>query len=290
MAKESSAFVRKLAHNDPTIRKSAFKALTKYLQSPLGQKLRLLDLEKLWKGLYFCMWYCDKPVPQQSLAGDLGELFSKVVPQNKLTDFHRAFWVVLLREWYSIDKWRVDKFMMLVRRVIRHQFFRLSENGWDSEEVAAFVDVLGEYPLANNPKFPQSLAYHVCDLYLDEIEYVVFKDFRDYSEESMGEESSDESDDSESEDESDSETKEEKKESSSKPSLSEDEIDAKKKEIIAQTPVSALLTPFKNLAESATNKAMRTKCKEEILDDDRLTQWAVTEREESEDEDEWTGF
>ncbi|KAF8004626.1 hypothetical protein HF325_000083 [Metschnikowia pulcherrima] len=297
MVKESSAFVRKLAHNDPATRKAAFDSLTNYLQSPAGARLRFLDLEKLWKGLYFSMWYCDKPVPQQNLAGNLGELFSKVIPQEKLADFHRAFWAVFMREWHLIDKWRLDKFLMLVRRVLRHNFFRLCENGWKEQEVAEFVAVLEEYPLMNNMKFPQSLTYHICDIYLDELEYVVFKEFREYSEES---EDSEESADSGSDDDSDSDSEDENKagkadKTGEKPAgktqkLSEEEISEKKATIIAQTPVKALVAPFEKVAETLKNKALREKCKEDLLDDKRLQTWAVVDGEESESEDEWTGF
>ncbi|OBA22779.1 nucleolar [Metschnikowia bicuspidata var. bicuspidata NRRL YB-4993] len=286
MAKETSAFVRKLAHNDPAIRKSAFAALTKYLQSPSGQKLRFHDLEKLWKGLYYSMWFCDKPIPQQNLAGDLGELFAKTVPQNKLADFHRAFWAVLMREWHSIDKWRLDKFLMLVRRAVRNSFFRLAEHQWPQLEVSQFLAVLEEYPLSNNVKFPQSLAYHVCDIYLDEIEYVIFKDFRDYSEEN------DDDEESESEDESgdDAELPAKSTPKAPKPSLGEKETEARKADIIAQTPVSLLLGPFEKLASGAKNKAMRSKVKEEILEDSRVLKWTGAEPASSDSEDEWTGF
>lgn len=278
----TTSFVRKLAHNDASIRASAFEALQAYLKSKAAAKLDLFEMQKLWKGLYYAMWYCDKPIPQQSLAGDLGKLFSEVVPQEKLAIFHEAFWIILLKEWPTIDKWRYDKYLMLVRRVIRHQLFRLADNEWSQSQVDEFLAVLSNYPLANNMKFPQSLAYHVCDLYVDEIEYVIFKDFRDYSQEDDEDESLD--DESESE-----ETKPPAKETKSK--LSEEEIALKKKEIVENTPLSKLITPFETLAATAKNKAMRTKCKEEVLENAKLVEWSVVNnKDESDSEDEWTGF
>lgn len=290
MPSETNTFVRKLAHNDASVRNAAFKALCNYLKSKSSAKLDLLELEKLWRGLYFSMWYCDKPIPQQNLAGHLGELFSKVVPDNKLKLFHQAFWEVMAKEWYSLDKWRIDKFYMLVRRVLRHQLFRLEAQGFPKKETADFLDILKQYPLKNDTKFPQSLAYHVCDIYLDEIEYVIFKDFRDYSQEDdvEDEEEGSSSDDEKEEDSTNEE--EEKEEKPEKAELSEEEIEAKKTAICAKTPLATLVEPFQELEKSAKNKAMRAKCKEEVTEDERLKKWGVLEDKTEESEDEWTGF
>lgn len=287
MAKETNAFVRKLAHNDAATRLAAFTALRNFLKSKSSSKLDLLEMEKLWKGLYFSMWYCDKPIPQQNLAGNLGKLFSEVVPEQKLQEFHEAFWVIVAKEWPTLDKWRLDKFLMLLRRVLRHLLFRLEAHGWPDAEVQSFLDVLKKYPLSEDVKFPQSLAYHICDIYLDEIEYVIFKDLRDYTQE---EESDDESSD-ESEDEDEDSDKNEKANQKAKKELAETEKKDKKAEIIAQTPLSQLIEPYETLAKSAKNKALRKKIKEEVTEDSRLKEWGLyAEAEDADSEDEWTGF
>lgn len=288
MAQDTNAFVRKLAHNDPATRLAAFTALKNFLKSKSSSKLDLLEMKKLWRGLYFSMWYCDKPIPQQNLAGNLGELFSEVIPQQKLAEFHQAFWEVLGKEWPSLDKWRLDKFLMLVRRVLRHLLFRLEAHGWPESEVKEFLDVLKLYPLSDNAKFPQSLAYHVCDIYLDEIEYVIFKEFRSDIQEDESDDESDESDNSEDEDD---EEKEEKPAKSTKKKLSEDEIEKKKAEIVASTPIALLVEPFQTLAKSAKNRALRKKIQDEVTEDDRLKAWCPVEgADEADSEEEWTGF
>lgn len=289
MPSETNTFVRKLAHNDAATRNAAFKALSNFLKSKASGKLDLLEMEKLWRGLYFSMWYCDKPVPQQNLAGKLGELFSKVIPENRLKLFHQAFWEVMAKEWHSLDKWRVDKFYMLVRRVLRHQLFRLADANWPQKQTAEFVAVLKQYPLVDDSKFPQSLAYHVCDIFLDEVEYVIFKDFRDYSQEDN--EDSDESDDDDDSANNSTEEEESREEKTPKTTqLSEEEIAAKRAEICRQSPLAVLIAPFQELAKSAKNKAMRAKCREEVTEDSRLKEWGVLEEKEEESEDEWTGF
>lgn len=290
MAKDATTpFVRKLAHNDTATRNAAFKSLQAFLKSKSSKNLDLLEMEKLWKGLYFSMWFCDKPIPQQALAGNLGKLFSEDVPQDKLAIFHEAFWVILLKEWPSVDKWRLDKYLMLVRRVLRHNFFRLEANGWPQEQVDEFVTVLQKYPLSDNQKFPLSLAYHVCDIFIDEIEYVIFKDFRDFSQEDdIPEELDDDSDDEDSDAEKEEPTKQDQKELKKE---SEEEIASKKAAIVAKTPIAALIAPFESLAATAKNRALRSKIKDEVLADERLEEWEVVKNDDASDsEEEWTGF
>lgn len=303
MVSESSAFVKKLAHNDAATRESSFRALCAFLSSKSLSKLDLLEMKKIWKGLYFSMWFCDKPIPQQNLAGNLGTLFSEVVPSEALQTFHQAFWAVLLKEWHSIDKWRVDKYLMLVRRVLRHLLFRLAAEDWLQDKIDEFLAVLSEYPISNDPKFPQSLTYHVCDILLDEIEYVVFKDFRLYSEENDDDEDEDDDDeddedeDDEDEDEDEDANQEENEEASGSGSandlknLSAEELALKKRAVADATPIASLLAPFRELSHSAKNKALRTKIKEEILEDNRLKEWGLVEDLEKDNSDEeWTGF
>lgn len=315
MVKQSSALIHKLAHNDPAIRDAAFVALTAYLQSPARSKLDLLELEKLWKGLWYSMWFCDKPIPQQNLAGSLGELFSTGVPQPLLANFHRAFWIIMRREWTQVDKWRLDKYLMLVRRVLRHLLFRLEAAKWPKKPLDEFLAVLRDYPLSGDPKFPQALAYHVCDLYVTELEYVVFKDFREYSEEtdddsehepfSDSEADSEELDVSDSDDDDEGELKpdeaaaeetkpknasEKPRRHGSKKSLSETQASKEKQKVIARTPFKKLLSPFQEVLDTSRAKALKQKCKEEVFDDKRLVEWGVVEAAAPNSDDEWTGF
>lgn len=304
MAVETSSFVRKLAHNDAATRSAAFDSLCSFLTSKSLAKLSFLELKKIWKGLYFSMWFCDKPIPQQDLAGNLGKLFSEVVTADQLEAFHQAFWAVILKEWHSIDKWRLDKYLMLVRRVLRHLLFRLASEDWTEGKIDLFLSVLNEYPLGDDVRFPQSLTYHVCDILLDEIEYVVFKDFRSYSEENDADDDEDSNEEDEDEDAdedadknekmNDAQTKNNGSEATSMDvfkDLSEEELAARKKAVATTTPIASLIAPFQKLAVSAKNKALRAKIQEEILNDERLKQWGVLEIEEDEGSgDEWTGF
>ena len=71
---------------------------------------------RLWKGLHYCFWMSDKPLVQEELAESIGSMinsFGNNEPAGLL--YASSFVTTLGREWVGIDRWRMDKFMMLVR-------------------------------------------------------------------------------------------------------------------------------------------------------------------------------
>lgn len=281
MSTQTSTFVKKLASNERLTREAAFESLQKYLRSKSSSNLSLLDMEKLWKGLYFAMWFSDKPKPQENLAESLAKLFSEVIPIDKVSTFHEAFWVIIIKEWPSIDQWRIDKYYMLIRRVLRHNFIRLRNDDWKEDQLDSFLEILTKLPLSGDKSISVALPYHLCDIYIEELETVLFEDLDQ-------EELEDEDDDTK------------------KLELYKENF-RKKLEIVQQTPVVSLILPFEKLNKNALLKTLREKAKEEVLDDQRLKDWGVIDNESDNDddddennddnddddddkEDEWTGF
>lgn len=257
----STAFVKRLASNDDKVRDQALESLKKFLGAKNLTKLLLLEHDKLWRGLFFAMWYCDKPIPQQRLAEDLGQLFSEVVFKTSVMPFYHAFWDIMIKEWPLIDKWRVDKYLMLIRRVVRHMFKFLSKQSWNESLVKDYLKTVQDTVLLGLDKVPSALPYHVIDLYLDELERVMFK--------VDGEEEEIENDDEE----------------ENEKSLEE------KQEIVAEVPVNTLISPFEKLSTSAKMKTLRERSRE-VLDDERLVEWGLKETgpETANSDDEWKGF
>lgn len=59
------------------------------------------------------MWMSDKPLVQEELAEDLGSLIH-CFPDIKVgVQFFRNFLETMCLEWFGIDQWRIDKFMMV---------------------------------------------------------------------------------------------------------------------------------------------------------------------------------
>jgi ribosomal RNA-processing protein 1 len=86
---------------DRRSRDKGVDTLRSYLRSR-GAKLDNLEMLKLWKGLFYCMWMSDKPRTQQQLARDLAALVD-VLPGETVLLFLDAFWKTMAREWVGID-------------------------------------------------------------------------------------------------------------------------------------------------------------------------------------------
>ena len=284
----TSAFVKKLASNDKPTRDAALEALRKYLASKTlksGNSLSLLDMEKLWRGLYFSMWFCDRPKAQERLAESLGQLYLENIKSvESFLLFTKAFNLIMIKEWASIDQWRIDKYYLLIRRVLRHNFQYLKKNQWDLELVKKWTQVMMETILSGGDKVPVALPYHLCDIFLDELELIMFADIEDREV-----------------DENDPEDMKQKLE----------ELNKEKIAIANEVPIRELIEPFTKLSKEAKLKTLREKTKEDVLDNEKLVEWGVVrnfnnnkggnsegseededdeEEEDEDEEDEWKGF
>jgi ribosomal RNA-processing protein 1 len=94
----------------------------------------------------------DKPLVQQGLATDLANMVLRINPVGASTSgaqlsaalaFLEGFWVALVREWNGIDRLRMDKFYMLIRRYVNATFRLLAREGWSSEAVEGVNAILG---------------------------------------------------------------------------------------------------------------------------------------------------
>ena len=110
-------------------RTTAFENLRLYLRA--HTHFTALDLLKLWKGLFYCMWMLDRPKAQQRLAVDLAGLVDVLRDENAM-GFLRAFWETMAREWNGID---VLRYALSVTGLISGGWEDaiIWENGWVDE-------------------------------------------------------------------------------------------------------------------------------------------------------------
>lgn len=156
---------------DRKLRTKSLESLRNFLSArQVASTLSPLDVLKLWKGLFYALWMCDRPLPQQALAQDLADLVY-VLPDREggqvVAAWLRGFWATMAREWTGIDVLRLDKFLLLVRRVLGASLAWMKvreEEGpqkkrkssgkekktsrWDRKKVDAVLGVLGDYPFA----------------------------------------------------------------------------------------------------------------------------------------------
>lgn len=76
------------------------------------------DFLRLWKGLYYCMWMSDKPLVQEELTEELGSLIHCFPDVKVGVQFFRNFLETMCLEWFGIDQWRLDKFMMVSSEIL----------------------------------------------------------------------------------------------------------------------------------------------------------------------------
>ncbi|GAA5888524.1 hypothetical protein JCM5296_001056 [Sporobolomyces johnsonii] len=150
----------------------------------VDSRLAPLEMAKLWKGIFYCFWMSDKPLVQQALAQSLADLTLDVRPKSKTNNgrverfraamcYLRGFWEAVVREWGGLDRLRLDKFYMLIRRFVHVALRLLQREAWDERAIAEYSELLtgpGGPLHVTDSKIPHSLAYHLADIFLDELE------------------------------------------------------------------------------------------------------------------------
>lgn len=166
-------FAKMLAGNDLKVRNGVLKSLKKWLNTRSQSSFPFTnnDFLRLWKGLYYCMWMSDKPLVQEELADDLASLVHCFSDVKVGVQFYQIFLETMCLEWFGIDQWRIDKFMMLVRRATRQMLMVLKNSEWQEEYIKLFSDALHATIFEIN-KCPKGLLLHVCDFIIEEISKV----------------------------------------------------------------------------------------------------------------------
>lgn len=128
------------------------------------------DYLKFWKALYFCFWMSDKPLIQQELAEQLTGIISQLKDTVALS-YINGFWKTMAIEWHGIDRLRLNKFYMLLRKMHSNTFTWLQAN--DSTMTEAVLKVYSSVPLSvKNLKVPDSLRYHTIKVFFSSLSEV----------------------------------------------------------------------------------------------------------------------
>ncbi|KAJ7597504.1 nucleolar protein,Nop52-domain-containing protein [Mycena floridula] len=162
-----------LASTEKKTRDKAIKNLSVFLSDSSQDAIPKPEMIKLWKGLFYCFWMSDKPLVQQALATELAELVLTITTTSSSLAFLDGFWETTVREWSGIDRLRIDKYYMLVRRFINAAFRLLIRTGWETSTVEEYNRILTREggPLCpTDIRVPTSLSYHLADIYIEELD------------------------------------------------------------------------------------------------------------------------
>lgn len=165
-------FAQHLASNQKRIRDRTLKRLQKWLsaRSECNNAFTHDDMLKLWKGLFYCMWMSDKPLIQENLADAISKLIHRFSRNEYTYLFIECFFETMSREWFGLDKFRLEKFMMLVRRFLRESFVFLKKQKWSDCDIKCFFEILEKNALVAkmNSTF-LSFKLHIIDIFLEEL-------------------------------------------------------------------------------------------------------------------------
>lgn len=127
--------------------------------SDADPRLADAELAKLYKGLFYCFWMSDKPLAQHSLAEALSTLCLAVRPPATLSrdlsdgenvilttrsalQYWKGFWTALEVEWNGIDRHRMDKYLMWVRKYWNVGLRLLERVAWRREAVEEWTRIV----------------------------------------------------------------------------------------------------------------------------------------------------
>ncbi|KAK2046045.1 Nop52-domain-containing protein [Colletotrichum somersetense] len=167
---QNMPFIKNLASSDRKLRTQALTSIQTFLGS--HRALSRLDALKLWKGLFYAMWMCDRPVPQQNLAAELAAL-TACLRDEDVPDWLSAFWETMARQWTDIDVLRMEKFLLLVRRAFAAGLRWVRDADYAPARADALLAVCAEFPFeleGDLRKVPVGLRLHAIDIWVDELE------------------------------------------------------------------------------------------------------------------------
>ncbi|KAI7829180.1 nucleolar protein,Nop52-domain-containing protein [Kickxella alabastrina] len=161
------AFGKRLAHVDKEVRDLAIEKFGIILSRE--EEFTHMEMVRHWKALFYCFWLSDMPLVQQELSWDLANMVLKCQGANRV-QFVRAFWETISREWFDIDKHRIDKYLLLIRRMVFFTFRSMHQSDWNEQLVREYIDVYYQFPInPTDPKVPNSTRSHIADVYVDEL-------------------------------------------------------------------------------------------------------------------------
>lgn len=181
---QETLFAQKLADNEKKNRDRAIKTLRKYFAAKSTAKKRGFshdEMMKIWKGLFYCMYMADKPLIQEDLAESISALIHRFGNVEDRQNFAKCAFLTLAREWNNIDIFRMDKFMMFVRRILRQILVQLNLCNWNINRVSEIANIIETTILVPDDHkhiTPLGLKLHLSDIILEELAKIGREDIR----------------------------------------------------------------------------------------------------------------
>lgn len=166
-------FAKSLASPDKSIRDKTITSLQAYLSTfTRDDSLSGIEMLKLWKALYYCMWLCDKVPVQQELSHAMSSLIFSIPNTAMKLLYIRMFYRTICREWSNIDTHRINKYYMCIRIFLRECYRLCLQMKWNKDITHTVNACIQQEAL---DKLPNGLRFHLSDICLTELSVVIGK-------------------------------------------------------------------------------------------------------------------
>ncbi|CAK8538963.1 unnamed protein product [Lathyrus sativus] len=129
--------------------------------------------KKLWKGIFYCVYYSDKSLVQADLIDRIASYLSTFRHPSRSLQYFSTFFLTMRHEWSGINSVRLDKFYLLIRRFISNAFSLLDKNSWNLELVNLVMNCLDKSTFSAKDKFVKGkgkrVNYYVASVFLQEL-------------------------------------------------------------------------------------------------------------------------
>ncbi|KAJ1455134.1 nucleolar protein,Nop52-domain-containing protein [Pelagophyceae sp. CCMP2097] len=142
---------------EPSVRHAAVEAMRAFLRDDMDD----LTYRKLWKGILAAFWLCDMAKVQQELATNVASLVHRFQDAGSAARWVGAFCTLVRRDWGRLDKYRLDKYYVLVRNVAEQCLAFAARRKWEPEATKVLMAALDEGLLRHQPN---GLRLHYLDL------------------------------------------------------------------------------------------------------------------------------
>lgn len=155
---------RSLVTGEKAVRDATVEELKKYAGS--RKTFKDLEMMKLWRALYYCVWLSDKVPVQSALCSAVSALMHAFSRQDIAMMYFKCFLRTMFREWSHIDQHRVNKFYVLIRLMLREGLVYLQKQEFAQIPTLEFITVLHDEALS---KTPNGIRMHISDIFLEEL-------------------------------------------------------------------------------------------------------------------------
>ncbi|EJD73740.1 hypothetical protein LOAG_18858 [Loa loa] len=164
-------FAQKLASGEPITRRRAFRTLRDWIRTESAkQEFDDKAMLHLTKGLHYVMWMQDKMLWQEQLADNIASLINLFGKEEESVLYIKCMLITISNEWSRIDRWRMDKFLMLIRRLVRALFMRLHSKDWKRAITDMYINAFKDCVISSDKSFSEGLKFHFASIYLDELD------------------------------------------------------------------------------------------------------------------------